>query len=232
MDTTTKRIRTLQRVKKTIENKTRKNNTSWIIPAQELHKRLVYTRGNKKIGTDTLIFSISTATDCIAHSVQCCAVCNCCYAKKSEQRFCASYLHKLNQQRQFIICSIDELITLFSKVIDASKTNIKYIRWNEAGELRNYNDFEKINAISEAIGQKYNIQSYIYTSRADLVEQMNIDEVSRHLTVNTSFTNNKGLNSFVAVDKIPTDAIACTADCRNCTLCKTTHGKTVYCKKH
>lgn len=232
MNTTTKRIRTLQRVKKTIETKTRKNNTSWIIPASELQKKLIYARGNKKIGRDTLIFSIDTATDCIGNHNGLCSVCQECYAKKSEQRFTTSYIFKMNQRRQFILLDVYELIKLFSDVIEHTNTPIRYIRWNEGGELRTIEELKKINQISDYLGVVYGIQSYIYTSRQDIIEQIRKSHLSIYLTINTSYINNKGFNSFVAVDKVPRDAIACKGDCRYCDLCKQNLGICIYCKKH
>lgn len=232
MNTTKKRIRTHKRTYEKISTTTRTNGQPWVIPNTELKKRLVYTRGNKKIGSDTLIFSIDTATDCIGNHNGLCAVCAECYGKKSEQRFFTSYIFKMNQRRQFLLLDAYELIKLFSDVIEKTKTPIKYIRWNESGELRSIDDLRKINQISDYLGVVYGIQSYTYTSRRDIIEQIRKSHLSIYLTINTSFKNGYGYNSFVAVDKIPTDAIACKGDCRYCNLCKQNLGVCIYCKKH
>lgn len=231
MNMTEKRLRTHKRVKKTIEGN-RKNNKAWIIPVADLKKRLVYTRGNQKIGTDTLIFSIDTATDCIGNNNGLCNICNECYAKKSEQRFSTSYIFKMNQRRQFILLDVYELIKLFSDVIERANTPINYIRWNEGGELRTIGDLRKINQIADYLGVKYGVQSYIYTSRRDIVEQIRKTHLSYYLTINTSFKNENGYNSFIAVDKVPEIAIVCKGDCRYCKLCKQNLGICIYCKKH
>ncbi len=231
MNNNTKRINTLKRANKKISTTKRANGQPWIIPTTNLKKRLLYQRGNKKIGSDTLIYSIDTATDCIGN-IGCCNVCSECYAKKSEQRYFTSYIFKVNQRRQFLLLDVYELIKLFSDVIERANNPIHYIRWNEGGELRSIDDLRKINQIADYLGVIYGIQSYIYTSRQDIIKQIRKTHLSVYLTINTSYINTDGYNSFVAVDKVPKDAIACKGDCRYCSLCKQNLGICIYCKKH
>lgn len=238
MKNNTKRIRIHKRVNEKISTTNRANGQPWLIPNTELKKRLLYQRGNKKIGSDTLIYSIDTATDCIANNIGCCAVCSECYAKKSEQQYTTSYIFKLNQRRQFLLLDVWELIRLFCQVIEGAKKPIRFIRWNEGGELRNIDDLKKISAISDYLGVKYSIQSYIYTCRRDIIEQLPKFRISKSLTINTSYENDEGYNSFVAVNRaemqdiIDAGKLVCSGDCRMCNLCKYEHGRVIFCRKH
>ena len=46
-----------------------------------------YTIGNKKIGNDTLIFNMGSATDCPSKKLGLCRHCDKCYALKAERQY-------------------------------------------------------------------------------------------------------------------------------------------------
>ena len=65
---------------------------------------------------------------------------------------------------------------------EKNKEKVNLIRWAEVGEIRNQEDLEKINRISNIVYHILGIESYIYTHNKNL----NFDIERPHLTINGS----------------------------------------------
>lgn len=209
-----------------------KNKTDYT--KKPLPKNLVYSKGNSKLGKDTMIFNMGAAIDCPSRKLGMCQVClgkGVCYALKAEVQYqgdkSSAIRKRRTQGQQWKKFSVENLAGQMASAIE--KYGIKYVRINESGDLADQSDVEKISQLADLLKGKAVV--YMYTARKDL----NFKKVSKNLVINGS--GFKVHNDFHFVpkadfDKIPGDAKVCGGDCPNCTLCKTRGGETIYAKQH
>ncbi len=70
-----------------------------------------------------------------------------CYAKKSSNIYVDSCLYNLAAEINFKKLSAEKIISDIEEVINSSDSDIKFIRFNEAGDFINYDLFKKANNI-------------------------------------------------------------------------------------
>lgn len=198
------------------------------------------SNGNSKLGKDTLIFNITSAKDCVSAKKGLCDIVDICYARKAEVQY-PNTLQYRNEQTTFWD---DVTAEQFAEGIihvarSKNKTDIHYLRFNEAGDVRNQNDIDKIDEIAMYLSNmndlypELNISVYIYTKRDDL-DWSNIMQNS-NITINGS--NKMYDNNFKAIDKITTSMIhknkwICNGDCSICQACKIKGKRIIYVLKH
>jgi len=104
------------------------------------------------------------------------------------------------------------------------RKDIKYLRFDEAGDFRGIRDLIKVNAVADMLAE-YGIVAYMYTARRVLMRDGR-KYVNGNLVINGSgFT---WTNEFRAVPELPVKGLKCKGDCSACSLCKVAHGKTIY----
>tara|TARA_R110001592_G_scaffold153282_6_gene381592 strand:- start:2398 stop:3045 length:648 start_codon:yes stop_codon:yes gene_type:complete len=211
-----------------------------------------YSIGNNKIGKDTLIFNMGSATDCAAKLKGLCNID--CYALKAEKQYPAPLAARRHQEKYWLTTPYEQIVKDLSKAINTRKnhkasTPIKYIRVNESGDLHSEACLHKLIFLAESMPD---VKFYTYTHRSDLIDDNTHLFMPKNLTLNTSDFKRKGLNSFQAVKlknafrsyKNNTAAIKaelktisnsnfnCGGDCSICSLCKVTHTKDIYVAYH
>jgi hypothetical protein len=187
------------------------------------------SRGNMKLGKDTLIFNAGTATDCPSIRLGYCQAGKACYALKAEKQYPQSYPYRTRQSMLYHNISALLFANMIVKIVKNSRTPIKYFRYNESGDFDNQkqiNWFTKVCSILEYNG----IKCYGYTARADL----DIVELSKHSQVNVSndkFDNTLDINRFKMMIELSSkidNTCLCSADseknCSDCNLCKESTG--------
>jgi hypothetical protein len=188
---------------------------------------LLYSVGNKKIGKDTVIINIHTATDCPAKDQ--CLLRNVCYAWSNERLRPSVIKYRIRQERLWEEKD-DKFFINELKMIKSGQ--LKYIRFQEAGDFANQNDVRRMSNIAETLKGLY--KCYTYTNRADL----DFTDVTDNLVITGSYFMVD--NMFVPLktaaynqimDSNPS-ATHCPGDCRGCTLCKNGGGKVIYHKIH
>ncbi len=181
------------------------------------------SKGNSKIGSDTLILNITSATDCKSAALGLCEVgLKKCYAMKSERQYPNVLPYRRAQELQFDSMSAKAIVEEIHKLVKRARKPIKYLRVSEAGDFRSQEDVNKLNAIAKLL----NLKVYTYTARRDL----KFNGLSNNLVINGSgFPIH---NNFKAVDKHSSKALKCVGDCRKCKLCTVRHSKTVEVLKH
>ena len=97
-----------------------------------------YTIGNKKIGKDTLIFNMGSATNCPSKKLGLCKHCDKCYALKAEKMYPQVLPFRQKQEKYWLNTSIDLIIDDFVLALTKHK-NIKYVRFNESGDFHSDN---------------------------------------------------------------------------------------------
>jgi len=182
--------------------------------------------GNHKIGKDTMIFNMSTATACPSKRLGLCKVVNNktrCYAFKAEQQYKDNVLnYRENQSKYWKEKTAEEIIADIKNIISKKKSPVKYFRFNESGDFEEQKDISKLSTISESIKHEFNITTYGYTARSDL----NFKDCKflvkgsgwygPGLTGSTVVINNKS--------ELPENYILCPGEknsCASCDLCKT-----------
>ena len=186
--------------------------------------KLKISNGNSKIGKDTLILNITSATDCPSKKLGLCKHADKCYAMKAERQYKQVLPFRREQTMQWdrgVYNIYDEIIKM-PKVI---KGNIKYLRFSESGDFRSQEDINNMSLLAEWLKER-NIYIYGYTARKDL----DFSNVSDNMTVNGSgFMLH---NEFKAVYEYSNNALQCLGDCKICNRCKYRTGKTIEVKYH
>ena len=186
-----------------------------------------FSRQNKKIGRDTLIFNMDSATNCPSKKLGLCDIHKSCYALKAEKMYKSVLPYRQLQHDLWINQSVIEI----SKEIKAFLTNkrlktpIKYVRFNESGDFNSQSDVNKLIKLALLTP---NVIFYGYTHRIDL----NYDNLPDNLVINGSgFMID---NNFKVIDKSETNnyKLICPNNCRKCNLCKNKSNKVIAVIKH
>jgi hypothetical protein len=179
-----------------------------------------YSNGNIKIGRDTIIVNMTSATDCPSAKLGLCKVVangkmwNC-YAYRPEKFRPDCLDFRRRQTTQWDIETVEAIAKQFNAIIHSlrRKTQIKWLRFSEAGDFRSQDDIDKMSKLADLL----DVPVYGYTARDDL----DYSQVSHNMTVNGSgFMVH---NEFKAVPKV-TSKIHCQGDCRHCHICKLRRG--------
>ena len=183
--------------------------------------KVLASKGNKKIGKDTLIINITSATDCPSKKKGLCKHCGKCYAMKAERIYPQVLPYRRKQTKIFDQLKVFEYSQDLREIIGKRRIKTKYIRFSESGDFRNQKDVDKLFAIAKSL-KDLNIVIYGYTARKDL----NFDHRPANLVMNgSSFMID---NNFTPYEK----GKACKMNCRICNLCKTKGNKTINVKMH
>lgn len=190
-----------------------------------INNNFYYTIGNQKIGKDTLIFNMGSATYCPSKALGLCKI-EKCYAMKAE-RFYPQSLPFKQKQACFWTSNNWQVITEYIMQALNKHKGIKFIRFNESGDFYSQSDVLKLKRIATALQViKPSIVIYGYTARRDL----NFDNLPKTLTVNgSSFMISNNFSPYHDNAKID---VVCIGDCRNCDYCKFKHGLNIAVKLH
>lgn len=183
--------------------------------------------GNLKIGDDTIILNVNHALNCFSSKNNYCENCNCCYAKKSSTNYKNSCLYGLASEINFNRLSVNQIIKAIEKTIKEAK-NIKFIRFNEAGDFKSFNQFLKANEIAKYFFEAYDIVTYTYTHNKELLKHKEAIKNS-YIVMNWSIKAGEGFKSAITCNN-PSDLpkylsepdkyIICKGKCHNCSYCK------------
>jgi hypothetical protein len=185
--------------------------------------------GNSKIGKDTFILNITSATDCPTKKLGLCKIPKYCYALQPELRWTGvrNVLKFRRKQTEIFDClSASEIAKQIVEKVGRKKiVKIKYLRISEAGDFRSQEDLNKISEIADLL-EKDGIRVYGYTARTDL----NYSNISKNLVMNGSYFMVD--NSFVPVRQYTEGGVKCQGNCRICNLCKEKNGVAIENKFH
>lgn len=177
---------------------------------------MLVSKGNRKIGNDTLIINITSARDCPSKALGLCKIQDICYAMKAERQYPTVLPYRRRQMMYWTTHTADQIAADFRiEITRKTKEPIKYIRVSEAGDFRNQSDVVKLFKITELLADT-GVKIYGYTARVDL----DFSKAPSNLTLQGS--GFKIHNSFTAIDKAkvqPTDTV-CPGNCRTCSMCK------------
>lgn len=178
---------------------------------------MLLSNGNIKIGNDTLILNMTSATDCPSKALGLCKIPGKCYAMKAEKLYPQVLPYRRAQTLQWDKYTAAELgAGILQMLRGAKKARVKYLRFSEAGDFRTQGDVDKMSELADYLNT-FGIRVYGYTARCDL----DFSRVSSNMVVNGSgFMVH---NSFTAVAKGSQQSLMCPGNCRNCKICKENH---------
>ena len=182
-------------------------------------------RGNMKLGTDTLIYSLSSATNCISKHLGLCKLPDFCYALRDEKQYPNVLPYRVHQNIYFDKNSMTTIKSDFTTLFSEHKTlrsQVKYLRWNEAGDFTTQVILDKAVAVSEFLHKKFNVVSYTYSCRSDLI----FPDVKWFLVKGSNCMLPNGMSKvFNTSDAVPHDFVVCPTTCYSCKICKTPNRK-------
>ncbi len=191
----------------------------------------MFSFGNKKLPSSTMIFNMTSAHDCPSRALGLCRIpADKCYARKAEVTWPATMPYRRRQAKLFKELSINELIGAFKCAImhrDDRSEPVKQIRFSESGDFESYHALNKITKVFKALKVwRPHLVIYGYTARND----MDFTELQKVATVNGS---NKMLdNYFQAVETTNKGDVVCPGDCNICNLCAVKGKKHIKIKFH
>lgn len=206
-------------------------------------KGAIFKIGNLKIGTDTVIFNMTSTKDCMGRALGLCQLANPkhCYARQNElfrhhkdangRRIYQVLRYRRRQNKYWDRVTVRQFIDDILYIKEHSSHDIRYIRFNEAGEIRDISDLVKLSCIADGL-KEYGIRCYTYTTRKDLKGMI---ETSDNLTINGSgfmWDNefrvvNKPLNEIEGLVCMASKTDMTSVACQRCKLCTRTMGKTI-----
>lgn len=184
--------------------------------------------GNEKIGDDTIIINTNHAINCYCSKNGYCSMKKDCYAKKSSNTYINSCLYNLAAEINFKRLSVEKIITDIELVIKTADTDIKFIRFNEAGDFISYDMFKKANKIATYFKNKYDIVSYSYTHNIELKDNIkDIDNSNIVLNYSYDVKTSLDVKKCIVINKSDiynyindNNYVICSGSCSNCSYCK------------
>lgn len=187
------------------------------------------TFGNAKLPKTTMIVNMGTWFNCPGRKEGFCDICIECYDKHVEVMYKDRTIGRLEQEIFWRACTAEEFAKALInqiKIRNASTRmyKVKQIRWCEVGELRNQSDLEKLIDVTNMIGEKTGIKSYIYTHNRNL--SFCSKEMRPYLTINGSnfmIDNEYRVLSKGTITK-NSPFFICECDCTVCNACYHANG--------
>lgn len=191
--------------------------------------------GNDKIGDDTIIVNTNHALNCYCSKKGYCNMKKDCYAKKSSNTYINSCLYNLAAEINFKTLSVEKIISDIEEVINSADSDIKFIRFNEAGDFIDFDLFKKANKIATYFMEKYDIISYTYTHNKELEEYIT-DIYNSNIVLNYSYAvktlldvkkciviNTSDIYNYIHDNNY----VICSGVCTNCSYCKNKKDKRI-----
>ena len=201
------------------------------------------SNGNKKIGKDTLIFNIGTATNCLNRKLGICTIKNC-YALKAEKQYPQVLPYRERQEKYFKNTSYIDILFNLKDILSSKRKPIKYIRINESGDFKSQKEIDKIYKMAEHFKE---IVFYFYTKSFSYLD-FNKNK-PKNVRVIYSYNNyfeyiqykEVKQKAFIFINKIMDikeiqknikGSVICKGNCRTCNYCKVTKPLKVLVKSH
>jgi hypothetical protein len=219
--------------------------------AQAVLKRdgLAFNAGNLKIGEDTLIYNMGSATECPSAILGLCDLAHKkhggngkCYALKAEAMYPQSKAFRNLQALQWETWSAAKIADALFTEIHARrnrKTPIRFVRFNEAGDFYSLSCVRKAGRIAGYVAELCKraglpvVRFYTYTHRSDIFQGPGLAGIlaslPRNFTINGSGFKVHNEFRVLPITRAARDArengtkvnkFTCLDDCSRCSLCK------------
>lgn len=199
---------------------------------------LTLSNGNTKLGPDTLVINLTSATDCPSRQRGLCQLSNPadCYALKAERLYKACLPYRRRQADYYQNTTINRVVGDIGAIIDQANRSkhvkavggIRYIRFSEAGDFTNQTDIIRLNRVAKCLNLDHpNIQFYGYSARSDLdfsrsphliVRGSGHDNGNAGRVIVRTLTADQKAQRTILLDG--TEYLICPGKCFGCTICK------------
>ena len=179
--------------------------------------------GNKKLGTDTCIFNMTTALLCPSYLNGFCKIRGLCYALHAELIFPDPLAFRMEQSRVWKSETAMSIASSLIRQINKRRTKTKFIRFSEAGDFNTQDDVNKLSRIAELMPEH---RFYGYSNRPDLDFSVMPENVS---------VNGHGFmadNQINVVAEPTGEHYLCPGNCRKCNACKFSKGSIIEIQEH
>jgi hypothetical protein len=173
-------------------------------------------QGNNKLPKDILIFNMSSATDCPSKALGLCKVCDSCYAMPPEKIHPDCKPYRDRQEQYWLNTSAKDIAEQLSSMLKRKRKMPTKFRFNESGDFHSQACVDKLDYISKQLKQDFNIVTFGYTARADLV----FEHVSFLVKGSGNDSGNNG--DTIVIDKpedCPEGYYLCPGSCFKCSVC-------------
>ena len=195
--------------------------------------RQLTSRGNRKVGFDTLIFNMGPAYNCPSEKLGLCKVADKCYAKKAENQYWITAGHKRHEQEKYwLSVTAEQFVTELVDIVKKAHIPIKYLRFNESGDFHTQDCVDKLVKIAKLSAISLpKLVIYTYTARSDLdfteaLKQPNLVINGSGFMLDNNFSIAKTNKELKSGDRI------CGGDCSICSYCKVKQHNIIKVKIH
>lgn len=166
------------------------------------HIRSLVHCGNRKIGTNTMIFNMCSATHCPNRIAGLCVVCEYCYALKAEKLYPEVLPYRIRQEKYWNNTDINTIIDDFCNFVSHKYIKVEYFRYNESGDFRSLEDIRKLHLLSSALYKNFGIITYGYSASVNIIsEYLKSYLLPKNLIIKTSGYNIIGMPSTRVIGK-------------------------------
>lgn len=202
-----------------------------------------YSKGNRKIGTDTIIFNMGSATNCPSKKLGLCQI-DKCYAMKAEYLYPQTLPYRNRQESYWLSNDAESIALDLCGALEKHRQTVRFVRVNESGDMHSKECLSKLIQISKIVGKEFpKVVLYTYTHRSDIITASTYKRIPKNLVITCSNFRRKGFNTFKAIASVKVHAMsdipkhreeilkfadyACVGDCSICGYCKKSHGKVI-----
>ena len=197
----------------------------------KINGQTIIKTSNMKVGEDTLIYNMGSAKYCPNRKTCPYGKDGSCYGDKSERLYPNCLPYKLRQKEYWN--NTDKFVIAMDFLsITSTNPQIRFIRFNETGDMETKEDFIKLNYIADFF-KPYGIKVYTYTHSHKLIKTLkDSGDYNKYKSDNLVLNGSDVMidNNFKVVSKDykpkPTEK-QCAMKCLNCNLCKTANKQTI-----
>lgn len=197
------------------------NSLNYTISSKYADKnKIAAKKGNFKIEDTTIIINVGAAVTCPSKNKGLCKVCGLCYAENAERQYLNSLIYRLTQTIKFYSLPAEAIAQQLCR-----RRNIKFIRWNESGDVFDAADLLKIRQVAEICYNKKGLITYLYTAAGK--------QLKKYQTL--YFKINISGQDYIATPNLEdkhADGLYCCGVCKFCLWCKFEFGLPCYVKYH
>ena len=192
-------------------------------------QKLEISKGNSKLGKDTIIINMNSATDCPSAALGLCKLGKKCYALKAEKLYPGCLPYRRRQGSYWNSRTAIEIAADLEAVIKRGRTPIKFVRLSEAGDFRTQDDVDKAELIASHL-KKSGVVMYCYSARSDLNFADCVSLLvkgSSHDAGNNGRTiarPKKSIGDVKIFAEGPKSYVVCPGSCKSCNFCKSDAG--------
>jgi len=124
--------------------------------------------GNLKLPKTTMIFNMSSATDCPSRRLGLCEYEDICYAKKPEMIYPKVLPYRRRQEGYWLFTDADKIVLDCYRLLLRKNHNVDAFRFNESGDFHSQDCVEKLDYVARHLSDRLGIITYGYTARNDL----------------------------------------------------------------